>query len=109
MLGCVTLFFFTYFHYLKIWGNGGGGSLFSPDGVAPSRMVIVSASVNIPLHHKVQKFSLGTGLPGWSRKKGRKTFVVSLLMSEEWRWPHQVLFVMFIVRNLFILTKVQHV
>jgi len=47
----------------------------SPDGVAPSRMVGVSASVNLPLHHKVQKFSSGTGSPGWSRKKGRKTVV----------------------------------
>jgi len=48
----------------------------SPDGVAPSRMVGVSASVNLPLHHKVQKFSSGTGSPGWSRKKGHKTVVV---------------------------------
>jgi len=31
-------------------------SLVSTDGVAPSRMVCVSASVNLPLHHKVQKF-----------------------------------------------------
>jgi len=50
-------------------------ALVSPDGVAPSWMVGVSASVNLPLHHKVQKFSSGTGLPGWSRKKGRKTVV----------------------------------
>ena len=50
-------------------------ALISPDGVAPRRMVSVSASVNLPLHHKVQKFSSGTGLPGWSRKKGRKTVV----------------------------------
>jgi len=35
----------------------------SPDGVVPSRMVGVSASVNLPLHHKVQKFSSGTSLP----------------------------------------------
>ena len=28
-------------------------ALISPDGVAPSRMVSVSASVNLPLHHKV--------------------------------------------------------
>jgi len=48
----------------------------SPDGVAPSRMVGVSASVNLPLHHQIQKFSSGTGSPGWSRKKGRKTVVV---------------------------------
>ena len=39
-------------------------------------MVNVSASVNLPLHHKVQKFSSGTGSPGWSWKKGRKTVVV---------------------------------
>ena len=31
--------------------------------------------VNLPLHHKVQKFSSGTGSPGLSRKKGRKTVV----------------------------------
>jgi len=48
----------------------------SPDGVAPSRIVCVSASVNLPLHCKVQKFSSGTGSPGWSWEKGRKTIVV---------------------------------
>jgi len=47
----------------------------SPDGVAPIRMVSVSASVSLPLHHKVQKFSSGTGSPRWSQKKGRKTVV----------------------------------
>ena len=36
----------------------------------------MSASVNLPLHHKVQKFCSGTGSPGWSRKKGRKMVVV---------------------------------
>ena len=41
-------------------------ALVSLDGVAPSWMVGVSASVNLPLHHKVQKFSAGTGSPGWS-------------------------------------------
>jgi len=39
-------------------------------------MVSVSASVNLPVHHKVQKFSSGTGSPGWSQKKGHKTVVV---------------------------------
>jgi len=48
-------------------------ALVSPDGVAPSRMVSVSASVNIQLHHKVYEFSSGTSSPGWSQKKGRKT------------------------------------
>jgi len=42
----------------------------------PSWMVSVTASVNLPLHHIVQKFSSGTGSPGWSRKKGRKMVVV---------------------------------
>ena len=51
-------------------------ALVSPDGVAPSWMVGLSASVNLPLHHKVQKFSSGTGSPGWSRKKVCKTVVV---------------------------------
>ena len=51
-------------------------ALLNLDGVAPSLMVGVSASVNLPLHHKVQKFSSGTGSPGCSRKKGHKTVVV---------------------------------
>ena len=53
-------------------------ALVSPDGVAPSRMVCVSASVNLPLHHKVQKFSSGTGSSGWSQIKGRKTVVLGI-------------------------------
>jgi len=52
------------------------GALVRPDGVAHSQMVGVSASVNLPLHHKVQKFSSGNGSPGWSQKKGHKTVVV---------------------------------
>jgi len=60
--------------------SGAGGwwrwALVCPDGVAPSRMVGVSASVNLPLHHKFQKFSSGTGSSEWSRKKGHKTVVV---------------------------------
>jgi len=44
--------------------------------VAPTRIVSVSASVNLPLHHKVKKFSSNTGSPGWSRKKGRKMVVL---------------------------------
>jgi len=39
-------------------------------------MVGVSASVNFPLHHKVQKFCSGTG----SQKKGRKTVVVAVVV-----------------------------
>jgi len=40
----------------------------SLDGVAPSWMVGVFASVDLTLHYKVQKFSSGTGSPRWSRK-----------------------------------------
>jgi len=51
------------------------------DGVTPSRVVGVPASVSLPLRHKVQKFSSGTGSPGWSRKKGRKTVVVLVVVE----------------------------
>ena len=50
--------------------------MIGPDEVVPSRMISVSASVNLSLHHKVQKFSSGTTSPGWSQKKGRKMVVV---------------------------------
>ena len=46
----------------------------------PSRMVSVSGSVNLSLHHKVQKFSSGTGSHGWSLKNGRKTVVVVVVV-----------------------------
>jgi len=52
----------------------------SPDGVVPSRMVSMSAFVNLSLHHKVQKFSSGTGSSGWSLKKGRRTVVVVVVV-----------------------------
>jgi len=61
---------------VKNMGGWWRWALLSPDGVAPSRMVSVSASVNLPLHHKVQKYSSCTGSSGWSRKKDRKTVVV---------------------------------
>ena len=67
----------------RTWNGGADGrglycrlALVSPDGLAPNRMVGVSASVNLSLHHKVQKFSSDTGSPEWFRKKGRKTLVV---------------------------------
>ena len=63
----------------------GIGYLVSPDGVAPSQMVSVSASVNLPLHHKVQKSSSGTSSSGWSRKKGRKTVVVVVVTQKQQR------------------------
>jgi len=46
--------------------------LVSLDGVAPCRMVGVSASVNLPLHHKVQKFSSGTDSLGGPGKRAVK-------------------------------------
>jgi len=46
--------------------------LVSPDGVAPSQMVGVSASVNLSLHRKVQKFSSGNGSSGCPRKRAIK-------------------------------------
>jgi len=67
----------------KNMGDGG----VSPDGVALSQMVSVFASVNLPLHHKVQKFSSGIGSPGWSRKKGRKTVMVWWW----WWWLKQII------------------
>jgi len=47
----------------KNMGDGEGGHWLV-------RMVGVSASINLQLHHEVQKFSSGTGSPEWSRKKG---------------------------------------
>ena len=61
-------------------GDGGGDlhlvGTGSPFGVVPSRIGRCVCLCYLPLHHKVQKFFSGTGSPGWSRKKGRKTVVV---------------------------------
>jgi len=57
----------------KKWGMVKVGTCYL-DGVAPSRMVGVFASVNLPLYHEVQKFSSGTSSPGWSWKKAIKRF-----------------------------------
>jgi len=38
-------------------------ALVSLDGVVPNRMVCVSASVNLPLHDKMQKFPSDTSSP----------------------------------------------
>jgi len=66
----------------KKYGGWWRWALVSLDGVVPSQMVGVSASVNLPLHHKVQKFCSGTDSPGWSRKNGRKTVVMVVGASE---------------------------
>jgi len=49
-------------------------ALVSPDGVAPSWMVGVSASVNLPLHHEVQKFSSAPAHWGGPGKRAVKWF-----------------------------------
>ena len=64
----------------KKWGDGGGGHWLIRIGVAPSWTVIVSACVHLPLQHKVQKFSSGTGTPRWLGRKGCKTVVVMVVV-----------------------------
>ena len=68
-------------------------ALVSPDGVASSRMVGVSASGNLSLHHKFQEFFSGTGSRGWSRKKGRETAVVwcGVCFKETFKRVHSLL------------------
>ena len=55
-------------------------ALVSLDGVAPSRMVSVSASVNLPLHHKVQKVLFWHRLTRVVQENGRKTVVVVVVV-----------------------------
>jgi len=79
----VNFFKTVYIVNIAFMGGWWRWALLSPDGVAPSRMVGVSASVNFDLHHKVQKFSSGTGSPGWSGKKGRKRVVVVYIVIRQ--------------------------
>jgi len=73
----------VFMSHLTAPGMGGWWrwALVSPNGVAPSQMVGVSAYVSLPVHHKVQKFSSGTGSPAQSRKKGRKMAVVVVWLT----------------------------
>jgi len=58
-------------------GDGGGGHwLVRMEWRPAGWSVCLPLTVKLPLHHKVEKFSSGTGSPGWCRKKGRKTVVV---------------------------------
>ena len=70
----------------------------------------MSASVDLPLHHKVQKFSYGTGSPGWSRRKGPKKVVVvaftlcppaHLKSLTFWRYTNQIIIII-IMPNSFV-------
>ena len=45
----------------KKWRDGGGGHWLVQMACLAGRTVCVSASVNLPLHHKGQKFFSGTG------------------------------------------------
>ena len=45
------------------WGNDGGRSMISPDGVVPSRIVGVSANVIFPCTIKFRRISSGIILP----------------------------------------------
>jgi len=85
-------------------------ALFSPDGVAISQMVGVSASVNLPLHHKVQKFSSSTGSPRWSRTKGRKIVVVVVVPAQYCivRQGHSIITVLTFDFKLWALCLTQH-
>ena len=56
--------------------NDGGGHWLVRMEWRPAGWSVCLPLVNLPLHHKVQKFSSGTGSPGWSKKKGHKTVVV---------------------------------
>jgi len=77
-LFCVIVYLCMCTFLVLDWGDGGGGHcMASPDRVVSSRMVNVSASVNLPLHHKVQKFSSGTG----SRGCGCGAFLLLVLVS----------------------------
>jgi len=49
---------------VKMGGDDGDGSLISLDGVAPSRIVGVSATVIFPCIIKSKKISSGTRSPG---------------------------------------------
>jgi len=63
------LFFMVLLWYIV--GDGGGGHWLVRMEWCPAGW-LVSASNNLPLHHEVQKFSSGTGSPGWSRKRAVK-------------------------------------
>jgi len=61
----------------KNGGIDGGGLLIGPDGLAPTRIVGVSASVILASTIKPRRsFLLAPARPGWSWKKGSKTVVV---------------------------------
>jgi len=93
--GRYTVFAFSALTLLGGWQEGhpaceniGGWwrwALVSPYGVVPNWMVGVSASVNLPLHHKVQKFSSVSGSLGWSWKSAVKLLWYQIYCREAGR------------------------
>ena len=68
----------------KKWGYGGDGHCIVWMEWRPARWSVCLPLLVFPCrHHKVQKFSSGTGSPGWSRKKGRKTDVCVFLVDKK--------------------------
>ena len=74
-------------------------ALVSRDGVEPSQIVSVSASVNLPLHHKVQKrlyWHRLTRVVPEKGKRGHKTVVVVVCVgwmhASFWCWLVTVLY-----------------
>jgi len=56
----------------KKYGGCWKWALVGLDGVASSRMVVVSASVNLPLHHKSRSSLLALARPGGPGKRAVK-------------------------------------
>ena len=63
----------------KMGEVGGGGNCLVQMEWHPAGWPVCLPS--LPLHHKVQKFSSGTGSPGWTQKKGKTVVVWSILSS----------------------------
>ena len=80
--GQITCLCIISLHGLRLvaWDSKMGGwwrwALVSPDGVAPSRMVYVSASVNFPFTIKSTSSLLAPAHLGGPGRKGCKTVVV---------------------------------
>jgi len=53
-------------------GDSGGGHWLVRTEWRPDGLSVCLPLLNLPLHHKVQKFSSGTGSPRWSRKRAVK-------------------------------------
>jgi len=65
--------------WYKKWGDGGGGSLISPDGVAPRQIVDVSASDIFPCTMKSRRrFLLAPAYQGSSGERAVETVVCVL-------------------------------